>query len=143
VRHRFDVSFAASCRHHHAQDWDVGNFFSYGIRFWYYTGYTDRIMRNAERTITFRTNAEKIDALDWLALAQGRPRSYLINEANTNYIELHAYRDAFVRKGLEDFRQRRVVRCRGCKSAQEGWARTPRLLGLNRLPVTSTVKPRA
>ena len=35
--------------------------------------------------------------------------SYLINEAITNYIELHAYQDELVRKGLEDVRAGRVV----------------------------------
>ena len=48
-------------------------------------------------------------ALDELATAQDRPRSYLINEAITNYIELHAYQDELVRKGLEDVRAGRVV----------------------------------
>jgi predicted transcriptional regulator len=66
-------------------------------------------MSNTERTISFRTNAEKIDALDSLAVAQDRPRSYLINEAITNYIELYTYQEALVRKGLEDFRKGRVV----------------------------------
>jgi predicted transcriptional regulator len=66
-------------------------------------------MSDAEKTISFRTNAEKIDALDSLAVAEDRPRGYLINEASTNYIELHAYRDALVRKGLEDFRKGRVL----------------------------------
>ncbi|MFZ0284390.1 MAG: ribbon-helix-helix protein, CopG family [Terriglobales bacterium] len=63
----------------------------------------------AERTISFRADAEKIDALDSLAAAQDRPRSYLINEAIANYIEMHAYQDALVRKGLEDMRRGRVV----------------------------------
>jgi len=36
-------------------------------------------------------------------------RSYLINEAITNYIELHAYQDALVRNGLEEMRKGRVV----------------------------------
>ena len=62
-----------------------------------------------EKTISFRADAEKIDALDSLAVAQDRPRSYLINEAITNYIELHAYQDALVRKGLEEVRIGRVV----------------------------------
>jgi predicted transcriptional regulator len=63
----------------------------------------------AEKTISFRADAEKIDALDSLAAAQDRPRSYLINEAIANYIEMHAYQDALVRKGLEDMRRGRVV----------------------------------
>jgi predicted transcriptional regulator len=66
-------------------------------------------MSPAEKTISFRADAEKIDTLDSLAAAQDRPRSYLINEAITNYIELHAYQDALVRKGLEEMRKGRVV----------------------------------
>ena len=66
-------------------------------------------MSAQEKTISFRARAEKIDALDELAAAQDRPRSYLINEAITNYIELHAYQDALVRKGLEEARNGRVV----------------------------------
>ena len=66
-------------------------------------------MGRPEKTGSFRANSEKIDALDSLAAAQDRPRSYLINEAISNYIELHAYQDALVRKGLEDLRKGRVV----------------------------------
>ena len=66
-------------------------------------------MSSTEKTISFRAGAEKIDALDSLAAAQHRPRSYLINEAITNYIELHAYQDVLVRKGLEEMRKGRVV----------------------------------
>ena len=66
-------------------------------------------MSSTERTISFRAVAEKIDALDSLAAAQNRPRSYLINEAITNYIELHAYQDALVRKGLEEMRKGHVL----------------------------------
>jgi predicted transcriptional regulator len=62
-----------------------------------------------EKTISFHTNAEKVDALSLLAAAQDRPRNHLINEAITNCIELHAYQDALVGKGLEDFRKGRVV----------------------------------
>jgi predicted transcriptional regulator len=66
-------------------------------------------MGTSEKTISFRAVAEKIDRLDSLAAAQDRPRSYLINEAIANYIELHAYQDALVRKGLEEMRKGRVV----------------------------------
>ena len=66
-------------------------------------------MGNNEKTISFRALADKIDALDSLAAAQDRSRSYLINEAITNYIELHAYQDALVRKGMEEMRKDRVV----------------------------------
>jgi len=66
-------------------------------------------MSSTEKTISFRADAQKIDALDSLAAAQDRPRSYLINEAITNYIQLHVYQDALVRKGLDDMSRGRVV----------------------------------
>jgi len=62
-----------------------------------------------EKTISFRADAAKIDTLDSIAAAQDRPRSYLINEAITNYIELHAYQDALVENGLKQMRQSRVI----------------------------------
>ena len=71
--------------------------------------YCSGIMASNEKTISFRAVTEKIDALDSLAAAQDRSRSYLINEAITNYIELHAYQDALVRKGLEEKRKGRVL----------------------------------
>lgn len=66
-------------------------------------------MERAEKTISFRADARKIKALDALAAAQDRPRTYLINEAISNYVELHAYQDALVRQGLEEMRAGRVV----------------------------------
>jgi predicted transcriptional regulator len=66
-------------------------------------------MAATEKTISFRADAEKIDALDSLAAAQDRPRSYLINEAITNYIELHAYQDKLVQNGLQQMREGRLT----------------------------------
>lgn len=72
------------------------------------TWYRYGIMR-PEKTISFRADPEKIEELDSLASAQDRSRSYLINEAISNYIELHAYQDALVRKGQEEMRKGRVL----------------------------------
>jgi predicted transcriptional regulator len=66
-------------------------------------------MKNAEKVISFRADAEKLEALDSLAAAADRPRSYLINEAIANYIELHEYQDALVRKGLKQLTEGHVV----------------------------------
>lgn len=66
-------------------------------------------MPASEKTISFRADAEKIDALDSLAAAQDRPRSYLINEAITNYIELHAYQDKLIRNGLQQMQEGRLT----------------------------------
>ena len=66
-------------------------------------------MSDSEKTISFRADASEIEELDALAAAQDRSRSYLINEAIRNYIDLHAYQDAMVRQGLTEMRQGRVV----------------------------------
>jgi len=66
-------------------------------------------MSNSEKTISFRADAGKINELDELAAAQDRSRSYLINEAIRNYVELHTYQDALVRQGLAEMRKGRVV----------------------------------
>lgn len=66
-------------------------------------------MSSNEKTISFRADASRIEALDALAAAQDRPRTYLINEAINNYIELHAYQEGLVHKGLEEMRKGRVV----------------------------------
>jgi len=66
-------------------------------------------MSKTEKTISFRVEADKIEALDSLASAQDRTRSYVINEAIGNYIALHEYQDSLVQKGLADMRKGRVV----------------------------------
>ena len=66
-------------------------------------------MSSPEKTISFRADAAKIDALDSLAAAKDRPRSYLINEAINNYIELHAHQDKLVRNGLQQMRDGRLT----------------------------------
>lgn len=66
-------------------------------------------MSSNEKTISFRADASRIEALDALAAAQDRPRTYLINEAINNYIELHAYQEGLVHKGLEEMRKGCVV----------------------------------
>lgn len=63
----------------------------------------------SEKTISFRADPKKIETLDELAEAQSRPRSYLINEAINNYIELHHYQDALVRKGMVQANKGQVV----------------------------------
>lgn len=66
-------------------------------------------MSSREKTISFRANATNIDELDELAAAQDRSRSYVINEAIRNYIELNTYQDALVQQGLAEMREGRVV----------------------------------
>ncbi len=58
-----------------------------------------------QRTISFRLNEEKIEALDGLAESVDRDRSYLLNEAVTNYLELQAYHASLIKEGLKAVRE--------------------------------------
>lgn len=53
------------------------------------------------RTISFRIDEEKVEALDGLAASAERDRSYLLNEAVANYLELQEYHARLVKEGLE------------------------------------------
>lgn len=77
-------------------------------------------MKDVERLISFRAPAGKIKALDSLAGAKDRPRSYLINEAIANYIDLHDYQDGLIRSGLEELRHGRVMAHEDVKKRIEG-----------------------
>ncbi len=73
-----------------------------------------------QRTISFRLDEEKIEALDGLAesvdrdrsyLAESvdRDRSYLLNEAVSNYLELHEYHASLIKEGLKAVREGRTI----------------------------------
>jgi predicted transcriptional regulator len=66
-------------------------------------------MATTGKTISFRAAATTIRKLDELADAEDRPRSYLINEAIANYIELRSYQDDLVKQGIDDIKRGRVV----------------------------------
>lgn len=62
-----------------------------------------------QRTISFRLDEDKIDALDGLAESVDRDRSYLLNEAVTNYLELQAYHVGLIKEGLKAVKEGRTV----------------------------------
>jgi len=53
-----------------------------------------------DKTISFRTNSEKVDALDALAALQDRDRSYLLNQAVDCYLELNRYHVQLIEEGI-------------------------------------------
>lgn len=52
--------------------------------------------------LTFRTEDSKRDQLDLLAKNMDRDRSYMINEALDQYLDLHRWQIEQIRKGEED-----------------------------------------
>lgn len=53
-----------------------------------------------KRTITFRVDAQKRKALDAIATGIDRDRSYVLNEAINNYLEVHQWQTAHIKEGL-------------------------------------------
>ncbi len=53
-----------------------------------------------KQTITFRVDAQKKKALDAIAAGIDRDRSYVLNEAISNYLEVHQWQVAHIKEGL-------------------------------------------
>ena len=62
-----------------------------------------------QRTISFRLDEDKINALDGLAETVDRDRSYLLNEAVRNYLELQDYHMGLIKEGLKAVREGRTL----------------------------------
>ena len=52
------------------------------------------------KTVSFRTDAKKVEALDALASVYDRDRSYLLNEAVDNYLDLQQYHIKLIEEGV-------------------------------------------
>lgn len=52
------------------------------------------------RTVSFRIDAKKVKALDTPASMQDRDRSYLLNQAVDNYLDLQQYHIELIEKGM-------------------------------------------
>ncbi len=53
-----------------------------------------------KQTITFRIDARARKTLDAIAAGMNRDRSYALNEAVGNYLELHRWQAAHIQEGL-------------------------------------------
>jgi predicted transcriptional regulator len=61
------------------------------------------------RTISFRIAPEKVAALDLIAKAMDRDRSYLLNEAVEGYLSEQKRFTAMVEEGRDDIRNGRTL----------------------------------
>ncbi len=53
-----------------------------------------------DKTVSFRADAKKVKALDTFASMQDRDRSYLLNQAVDNYLDLQQYHIDLIEKGI-------------------------------------------
>jgi predicted transcriptional regulator len=77
------------------------------------------------KTITFRLPEEKLHALDSVAEVQQRDRSFVINEAVTQYLSLHDYHRALIEEGLRQDDAGEVIEHQVLINKAAGWARKP------------------
>lgn len=54
----------------------------------------------SKTTISFRTDETRKDALDTIAKQQQRDRSFLINEALDNYLDVYQWQVEHIKKGI-------------------------------------------
>jgi predicted transcriptional regulator len=54
------------------------------------------------KSVSFRTPSSKLEKIDKLAGAQHRDRSYILNEAIDQYLDLQNYHTSLVEHGLRD-----------------------------------------
>jgi predicted transcriptional regulator len=78
------------------------------------------------KTITFRLPEEKLQALDSVADVQQRDRSFVINEAVTQYLSLHEYHRALIEEGIREDDAGEVIEHEEVMRRAAGWARKPR-----------------
>lgn len=62
-----------------------------------------------KQTITFRADPRKVKALDRLARALDRDRSYLLNAAVEQYLSVQQYHLDEIEKGLEEARAGKLL----------------------------------
>lgn len=74
-----------------------------------------------KRTITFRVDAHKRKALDAIAVGIDRDRSYVLNEAIDNYLEVHRWQMAHIKEGIRQADAGKFATAREVASAFARW----------------------
>jgi predicted transcriptional regulator len=78
------------------------------------------------KTITFRLPDEKLQALDSVAEAQQRDRSFVINEAVTQYLSLHEYHRELIEEGIRQDDAGVVIVHQKLRAMAARWRRKPK-----------------
>ena len=74
-------------------------------------------------TISFRIDQEKVEALDCLAEAVDRDRSYLLNEAVEAYLDVHEWQLAQIKESLKQADAGDLVDHKKVRKMAVGWRR--------------------
>ena len=63
----------------------------------------------AIKSVSFRTPSSKLEKIDKLAGAQHRDRSYILNEAIDQYLDVQNYHTSLIEQGLRDSEAGKIV----------------------------------
>ncbi len=78
------------------------------------------------KTITFRLPEERLQELDSVAEVQQRDRSFVINEAVSQYLSLHEYHRDLIEEGIREEDAGSVIDHEALMSKAAGWAKKRR-----------------
>lgn len=76
-----------------------------------------------KHTISFRIDADKVDALDTLAEALDRDRSYLLNEAVAGYLEVQRWQIEHIKRSARQADAGELVEHDAVKKSARKWRR--------------------
>lgn len=77
----------------------------------------------SKHTISFRLDADRVNALDTLAEALDRDRSYLLNEAVASYLEVQRWQIEQIERSLRQANAGEVVGHGAVKKMARKWRR--------------------
>jgi RHH-type rel operon transcriptional repressor/antitoxin RelB len=78
------------------------------------------------KTITFRLPEEKLQELDSVAEIQQRDRSFVINEAVTQYLSLHEYHRELIEEGIREADAGEMIDHETLMERAAGWVQKSR-----------------
>ena len=82
----------------------------------------NRLSKPQTTTLSFRVPADTATELDALADATDRPRSWLLEQALQQYLDLQTWQVGHIAEGLADLEAGRVVDHETLMAELEGWA---------------------
>jgi predicted transcriptional regulator len=76
-----------------------------------------------KQTISFRLDSDKVDALDVLAKALARDRTYLLNEAVAVYLDVQQWQLEHLKASIKQADTGRLIDHREVKKTVSNWRR--------------------
>jgi RHH-type transcriptional regulator, rel operon repressor / antitoxin RelB len=76
-----------------------------------------------KQTISFRLDADKVEALDEVAKSLDRDRTYVLNEAVRNYLEVQQWQVEHIKEGLRQAERGELIDNAEVKRIVKTWRR--------------------